>query len=317
VLEADRQVIAWCAVGLGNKICTLLGAMHWSYLLRRQFKIVWLSDPHCLCSYTDLFEDENCLINGIDYFACKSLLAACNKSFPCSETLSMIARTLPLSEIKAHYLKLFLHISKNKKISSTDLINNKDSLQKYNSILYQNSILSPELDIETAVNYLKNFKIQSHIKNKVKDFVNKHNINESVKGIALRKTDAPVECTEEYYYSYIKLHPNERFYVTSDDNQTKDHFNSFKNVVIFKTDSSVIWDNNTVCRSKEVIIDAFIEMLILSHTTPFRHDKDIKSTFFLCILLMNMVIYGFTETKIKFANTYKQQLLELYLKERG
>lgn len=310
----SKNVIAWCAVGLGNKICTLLGALYWSQQLNRNFQILWVSDNHCKCNYFDIFNSylEN-NISSVDY---SDTIAACNNSFPCKETLNTFINTPSERDIKTHYMKLYLNTIK-RKLAATNITSNLAKIDQYRNLVYQNSILPPEIDILKALELISLFKINKDLLEQVDQFLKKHNIDYNVQGIAIRKTDVPLETHELTYHKLVTQNPTKRFFITSDDTEIKKTFKKYDNVITYENFSYNLWDGQNIYRDKDAVITAFIEMLILAHTNLYRLVDDIKSTFYFCTLIYNLHYTGITQEKINAAELYKQQLLEVYIKERG
>jgi hypothetical protein len=213
-------------------------------------------------------------------------------------------------------MKLYLRTLKDK-IPSTEVKLNFNKIANYKLFLYQNSILDPEIEILEATNILSQLLINKNIYDKAFSFIKKNKIDYNVRGIAIRKTDVPLKTYENFYYKIISENPDTVFFVTSDDCSIKDLFSHFKNVLIYRSTSHALWDGKNIYREKDFVIDSFIEMLILAHTNLYRINSDIKSTFYFCAILYNLIYTGFDSNKIKNADSYKKQLLINYLNERG
>ena len=130
---------------------------------------------------------------------------------------------------------------------------------------------------------MSNFKIKENIKNKVDEFCIKNNIDKNVLGIHFRKTDFQTFLDEDKTFAYMSMNPQTNFFICSDSLETEKKFDILNNVIIYPKNSYVTklvdgsWNDLTidnegrqmkfnVNRSRESVIEGFIDLLILSKT---------------------------------------------------
>jgi len=256
-----KKLIIFCDGGLGNRLGVLVGGLIVSKTLQRAPVICWPQNTWCGCSYKDIF--------------CNDME---NISLNINELFSTFKDSLFL--IHENQTNLSLH----KQLYPTkEAINNLVGDQISDIIYYHNSI--PEfLDKKQVLQTLQNLQIVPHIQDIVDIFCTQNNIDRSVAGVHLRKTDYNSLIDENQVQQYISENPEKRFFVCSDDKETEIKFSKNKNVIIRpktfyaeKLDIDKSWCghiidregrsfNFNVNRSKDSVIEGFIDLLILSKT---------------------------------------------------
>lgn len=255
-----KKLIIFCDGGLGNRLGVLIGGILTAKKLNRIPVICWPENTWCGCSFNDIFDSKYQIINlSINELFSKNI----NNKFILHENQTNIN------------IKYYHHT-----IDTINLLkNNNDTTIIY----YHNSIPVYFNDTE-VLNTLKEFDINVNIKNKVENFCLEKSIDINTKGIHLRKTDFHHFINEDEIYSHIVATPNIRYFLCSDSLETEEKFNILNNVIInlknhyvekFKEGSwnDVIIDNEgrhfnfNVNRTKDSVIEGFIDLLILSKTT--------------------------------------------------
>jgi hypothetical protein len=132
------------------------------------------------------------------------------------------------------------------------------------------------------VQYLSTIKISDKILNQVKNFTEEHNINHNTIGLHIRRTDYHITTTDELYFNFVDFLKSRDVFVCSDEEEIEKKLkNKFSNVIVRNKLQYVQkfvdgpWRMNhlegtdglfNVKRDRQSVIDAFIDMLILSRT---------------------------------------------------
>jgi len=254
-----KKVIIFCDGGLGNRLGVLIGGILTSQKLNYTYEICWPKNTWCGCDFTDLFEFN---VNVYD----KNI----NTVFSENES------------------NIFL-IHENQTKSNLEIVFNHD-LENINTILnmdkdvvyYHNRI--PEYYSEKEIlETLNLLKINKTIYDRVIEQISLYKINKRI-GIHIRKTDFNYIIDESLFFNSISNDFENTYFVCSDDYETEKKFLSLGNVVTFKKKYYVeklipdlswygqIQDNEgrnfnfNVNRNSESVIEAFIDLLLLSRT---------------------------------------------------
>ena len=124
----------------------------------------------------------------------------------------------------------------------------------------------------------------------VDQFCKKNKIDRGVVGLHIRKTDTGSLADEDEIYRYVLSNTDRKFFLCSDNPDTENRFFELKNVVAYPKSSQVEklqdgeWRDSVVDqtgrkylfnvnRPRQQIIEAFVDMLILSRTTINRQSK--------------------------------------------
>lgn len=268
-----RKIIIFCDGGLGNRLNSLLGGFFIAEKTKSTPVICWPENNWCGCSFKDLFNTDIEIINdNINNIFENNI----NSIFLIHENQTKFS----LNKQYEHSLK-----------SIDEILNMNED------IVYYHNILPSYVDIDFVLNKLENLKIRIEIINQVGIFVKENNINKNTHGILFRKTDytsnPSISLNDNEIYNHIKLDPNLKYYICSDDKDTEDKFNELENVFIYPKTSYVekfkeggwndlIIDNEgrpnnfNVNRPRQSVIEAFVGLLILSQTNII---VDVPSTF--------------------------------------
>jgi hypothetical protein len=254
-----KKLIIFCDGGLGNRLGVLIGGILTAQKLDRTPILCWPENTWCGCSFDDLFDSEYQVIN-LDI----------NKLF--SQHIDdkfIIHENQTNLQLEQYY-------------PSLETIDFFKSINDENVIYYHNS--TPQyFSQEEVLAILSKFNVKSNIKNNVFEFINKNKIDNNTLGIHFRKTDFQSFLNEEETFNYINSNPQTNFFICSDSFETEEKFNILNNVITYPKNNYVTklkegsWNDLTtdnegrqmnfnINRSKESVIEGFIDLLILSKT---------------------------------------------------
>jgi hypothetical protein len=270
----NNKLYILCDHGLGNRLGGLIGGLKAAEILRYDPIICWPMNNYCNCNLLDLFDIKEKIAD--DNFSNFLTNQRQDKNLPWFFISTFHNNEIGSDIYDPHFD--VLNIIKNKKI---DAIYSKNKVVK--------SIASKK-DITQILNYLQ---INKKILKNVKNFCNNNNITSSTIGLHVRKTDSHDIANEEEIYSLVSSNRNQKYFLCSDDKNTENKFLKLGNVTVNHKNSEVKklveqdWretyiDSNgriipwNVNRDSNQVIDAFIDMLILSRTSI---NKLSRSTF--------------------------------------
>ncbi len=254
-----RTIIIFCDGGLGNRFGVLIGGLITADVMGLNPVICWPENSWCGCSFEDLYESKIPVINDDINTLFKNNL---HNVFLIHE-----------NQTNFNLSKVFNHSEHNMKIIG-DM--NED-------VVYYHNQVPPYYGISKVVNKIKTLKIREDIVKIVKSFCTNNEINQKTIGIHFRKTDVPNQLNEDYIYSKIIENMGTKHYICSDDKAAEDKFKTLPNVFVYPKTSYVEklkdggWNDVTtdaegrtftfnVNRPKQSVIEAFVDLLILSRT---------------------------------------------------
>jgi len=255
-----KKVSIYCDGGLGNRLCSLIGGLHLSYKLNYDFEIIWLQTRWCNCNFEDLFDNN---INHI------------NLSKNLDDYINENNITLILSHDKVGYSENIEYILQSDDIDKLDF-------SSHDKIFYRHNSIPTYINEHNSSKYLSTIKISDKILNQVKNFTEEHNINHNTIGLHIRRTDYHITTTDELYFNFVDFLKSRDVFVCSDEEEIEKKLkNKFSNVIVRNKLQYVQkfvdgpWRMNhlegtdglfNVKRDRQSVIDAFIDMLILSRT---------------------------------------------------
>jgi hypothetical protein len=255
-----KKLIIFCDGGLGNRLGVLIGGILTAQKLNRTPILCWPENTWCGCSFNNLFDSKYQIINlDINELFSQHI----NDKFMIHENQTNL-------ELEQYY-------------PSLDTIDFFKNIKDKDVIYYHNSIPN-YFSQEEILNVLSKFIIKPIIKSKVIDFCDKNKINNDTLGIHFRKTDFQSFLNEDDIYDVIIKNPSINYFICSDSLETEEKFNILNNVFTYPKNNYVkklqetgSWNDLTidnegrqfnfnVNRSKESVIEGFIDLLILSKT---------------------------------------------------
>jgi len=257
----ERKITIFCDGGLGNRLGSLVGGISVAQQLAiNNIEICWPANNWCGCYFEDLFDNKNFKVNQLsinDVF-----VSGTDNVFLIHEnqTGQDLGTVLPHSPESVDQLKT---------------INN--------SVVYYHNKIAPYLDRNLIISNVTKLKLGNKIKQQVLQFVKQHNISTQVIGLHLRKTENP-RLDEDKLWRQVQKNSSQQYFVCSDDQSTELKFAKFANVYRWPKTSYVDklvpgdWQvetvdsngrryNYNINRPRQSVIEAFIDMLILSQTT--------------------------------------------------
>lgn len=270
VIEHKKEFVILCDGGLGNRIGLMLGGIVIARSLSMEPVLCWPENEWCGCSFKDAYETE----------------------------LKVLSHNIrELYDIKKDHT-FMIHANQTGVIFKNEVPLSPEGIETIRknavNVVYFNDKVPTFIDNAAATKVLDEFPIKAEVFNPAANFCIQNKINNSVMGIHIRKTDGGQRMNEENLIKYIVNHQGIRCFVCSDDKATEDRFAILPGVIVFpKTEypekyEPGDWNKETIdsdgrtfrCnvkRSRTSIIEAFIDLLILSNTT-ISHGS--TSTFF-------------------------------------
>jgi len=146
-----------------------------------------------------------------------------------------------------------------------------------------NAIYVPKEELSKCY---KHVYITKNICNKVNEFVSKYDISKNTLGLHIRASDFPSRLENiKFAEDFISKNSGKKIFICTDEKMVEDQFNHNPNLIFYpklhyteKFNKSIGWNGSIVdndnrrwnynaSRNEESMVEAFIEMLILSKTT--------------------------------------------------
>ena len=270
-----KKLYILCDHGLGNRLGSLVGGLKTAELLNYQPIICWPINNWCQAEFHELFR------SGIELES--------------NEFSTMLVNQIHDSGLPFFFISQFTEdtISKNYFETSLPAV---EEIRKLNSDALFSCAKLPKSYVrnpEDISKYLKSLGIAESIRSAVEKFVIENKIDKTVRGVHIRKTDSKNQIDETVVFENMKNSPQQRYFICSDDKSIEDKFITLSNVIIFPKSTYVEklqdghWRDNVtddagrniifnMNRPKQAMIEAFVDMLILSKT---KIDRMSKSTF--------------------------------------
>ena len=270
-----KKLYILCDHGLGNRLGSLVGGLKTAELLNYQPIICWPINNWCQAEFHELFRSSIELES--------------------NEFSTMLVNQIHDSGLPFFFISQFTEdtISKNYFENSLSAV---EEIRKLNSDALFSCAKLPKSYVrnpEDISKYLKSLGIAESIRSAVEKFVIENKIDKTVRGVHIRKTDSKNHIDENIVFENMKNSPQQRYFICSDDKSIEDKFVTLSNVIIFPKSTYVEklqdghWRDNVtddagrnivfnMNRPKQAMIEAFVDMLILSKT---KIDRMSKSTF--------------------------------------
>jgi hypothetical protein len=270
-MHQTRRITIVCDGGLGNRFGSLFPAFSLAADNGLDYVISWPVNNWCGCEFGDIFSpvhkftsttiSEVAKLQTDDLFVLHE-----NQVGPEIKNIIMHGQTVP-------------SIIKNSKLN----------------IVYYHNKIPPYVSQERILFSMNKFPLAEHIKKRVYRFCKDNDVKKNnVKGIHIRKTDHPSQVDDNVIFNAVKNDVSSRYFICSDDKDTEQKFSTLSNVIIHNknfyvdklvegtwrekiTDTEGRSFNFNVNRTKDSVIDGFVDMLILSRTNIIV--KNNKSTF--------------------------------------
>jgi hypothetical protein len=258
-LMTKRKIKIFADGGLGNRLSSLCSGLATARKLNLEPEIFWPENNWCGCGFFDLFELTDFQVSEDNVFT------VFDQSKNCVFLIHENQTNLHLDHVYSHSQK------------NLDIVSQIDK----DIVYYHNKI--PDYHTESEIiQELEHLTINKHINKVVTDFCQQHLIDSSVAGLHLRKTEN-LKLNDSLLYQQVLDNPQQRYFVCSDDKNTQERFAQLPNVIAFTKTSYVEklipgdWYESTtdtdgrqtkynINRSKQSVIEAFVDMLILGRT---------------------------------------------------
>jgi hypothetical protein len=261
----ERKIFVFCDGGLGNRLNSLIGGLVIAESYNLKPIICWPENNWCGCSFEDLFDNQfDTIKEDVFYFFKEE-----------SENLFL--------SITDNGIKLKNYLEPND--------HGFESIKQINSdVVYYHNKIPKNLNQDKVKKFVSFLKVKESILKIVRRFIKENAIDKRTKGIHIRKTDSSNQLDSHQLFENIKNDRNTRYFVCSDDEETEDMFSKLNNVSVFKKTSYVqklndgewrqptkdtsgrIFDFN-IDRPKQSVIEAFVDLLILSKTNISVKNK--------------------------------------------
>jgi hypothetical protein len=234
----NKHVVALCGSGLGNRICSIIGAQYIAEKSGSEFKIVWIPNHDCDCEYKDIFHTKHHTV-----FSVTDII---NKYW-CLEFSQKIKIEQDLNQW------------------STKL-----SAKFNNCILYGNCLIPDYIKNKFITRCLSEYSLNPLVKSNYKQAIHDLSITENDYGIHIRSTDGKhfMHNDVDHYYTFIKNNSDKRFFVMSDEKEIEDKFMCLDNVICTEKSEYPEYRShaNECYRNKQSVVTSFVDLLVLSRT---------------------------------------------------
>ena len=254
-----RNIHILCDGGLGNRLSGLVGGL----IIARQYDltpvIAWPENNWCGAGFHDLFDNTSWTVTNHNVF-----------------------------QVFEHNLDGIFIIHENQTQFKLDRCygHSQDYIQQAiaqsGDWVYYHNKIPAYFSQDQIVQELNELLINSQVANCVQEFCQAHSIDNTVAGLHLRKTEN-FNLNEESLYEQVSTTLAQRYFVCSDDQVTQERFAQLPNVHARHKNSYVeklipgewyesITDTDgrqtkyNINRNKQSVIEAFVDMLILSRT---------------------------------------------------
>lgn len=256
-----EKVIALLDGGLGNKFNGLYSALYLSKLYNKQLHINNVRNNMGDFDLNKLFD--------IPYEYTEFINTEFDKTIPSS-------------------IPIFLHKKYFNFNRQTYHISNVNSECK-DFIFLTDRLIIPESELYSTINDLK---LNNSIKQIINEFLTKNNINKNTIGIHIRGSDSPRRIDNiNHAFNLINQNQNNKIFVCTDEKEISDYIKQYKNIVSYNTtnftekfNKSLDWNGSVIdsdnrkwnynaTRNEQSVLDAFVELLILSKTNIITENN--------------------------------------------
>lgn len=167
-------------------------------------------------------------------------------------------------------------------------------LDTHRDVLYTHNLIPGFVTLPDIALGFKGLRINADLRRTAEDFCRERGVDSSVYGLHIRKTDFGNTVNDEELFRMVSA-SDKRFFVCSDDEEVNRRFGGLANCAVFekkyfpqKRVESAGWEHwitdsegrsfpFNIERSEEAVLEALVDLLILSRTTPVKASN---STFF-------------------------------------
>lgn len=256
-----NNIYILCDGGLGNRLAGLVAGLITADRLNMHAVICWPPNNWCGCRFGDLFDERQHDVNRLGIHDLFHEWA--DRVFLMHENQTQAMLRHAASHGRSGE-QLALRLGKD--------------------VVFYTARIPEHLPTGLVPHIFHRLEPAKSIQDRVYDFLQQHEIDSSTVGLHLRRTDQ-YNLDEDWWYDYVQRKgAGRRYFVCSDDRDTEQRFAALKNVVTFPKTHYVeklvpgpwrqdavrdpdgrVFPNN-INRTRESVIQAWIDLLILSET---------------------------------------------------
>jgi hypothetical protein len=255
--------VVFCDGGLCNRLNALLFALVLRQRLRQEWQVAWPRNNWCGAGLSRLFE--------LDLMVTEQSLEHFRRN--------QQAYKLLMHENQADFDAGLIHYHRD----LPSMADYERILLANPQVLYYHNLLPPFLGMEDIKPVLGQLRIAAPVAERAGAFCRERGIDASVVGLHIRKTDFGNAVDDEKLFQLVS-HSQDRFFVCSDDAGVNARFGALPNCAVFEktafpnkltgeggwnsrvTDSEGRQFHFNINRSEESIVEALVDLLILSRT---------------------------------------------------
>jgi hypothetical protein len=264
-MSRSNRIQIFCDGGLGNRLNTLLSGLAIAKLFELQATVYWPRNNWCKAAFGDIFSTR------LDI----SEQSLSDVSGTLDEAIVLLHDQLGADTLRVPFHSAYSY-------TSTDDFS-KQVLPAGKDIFYYPALIPPWLPLDRVVGAIQACPFHAWIRQAVIEFVS-NTIGRPFYGLHLRRTDLNVGFADSEVQDILCQHPNEVFFVCSDDPIAERLAAAHPNVrkrekreYVGKRNSHFEWTtlttdddgrlyNSNIDRNAESVVDAAIDMLILAHS---------------------------------------------------
>ena len=262
----QQQIAIYCDGGFANRLNTLVSGLSLAHHFNIEVQIYWPRNNWCQAGFSDIFADK---------------LNVCEASL--SDLADSLAQFIPLlhDQKGADVLDVTFHSA----YAYTSLDHfDAEAIATGRDIFYYPALIPQWLPMNMVAAVLQECHYLPHIIDNVAAFVSQ-TIGKPFHGLHLRRTDLNVGYSDDEVQAIVRQHPDEHFFVCSDDPIAEAlaavHANVHrrdKSAYVGKRNAQGDWMaltadddgrmyHSNIDRNADSVVDAVIDMLILAHSS--------------------------------------------------
>lgn len=257
----SRKIKILCDGGLGNRMAGLVGGLITARNLKISPVVSWPRNNWCGAAFDDLFEP-----NGLE-FNSQGIHDLITDRSPDIFVLHENQTGATVKNLMSHGRPTELRIQ-----------------TRSEDVVFYTARVPEHLDHRQVLETLRSLRPRQKLQTRVDKFCAAHQINKSTVGLHLRKTDQQ-HLDEDWWFDYVQRKgAGKRYFVCSDERDTEQRFAALHNIVVYPkthyvekliegpwrqaavTDGEGRIFPNNVDRGRESVIQAWMDLLILSRT---------------------------------------------------
>lgn len=276
------KAFIYCDGGFGNRYNSLLSGLFLAWACKKEPLIIWPQTRWTEASFTDLFDSKLTEFTSFD-----------------KETFFTEYNPINLVHWNPWGANVEQHNCMGIYMGIDQFLKDRED----RNILFYTSIICPWVDTNNLKPIIDLIPFQPYLIDTANKFIEENFESKEFFGLHVRRTDHAYKLDEDDYINQINNNKDKLYFICSDEQAAEDKFkNSCSNVRTYNKKSYVEllnpeggWNTVTkdefghqfpfnVKRPKESVIEAMIDLLILSRSTVINTDH--RSTFLQTALLL-------------------------------